>query len=399
MIPPTGDESRPLTVRDTPIITLLNSAVCFLAAACAAICGLSWVLTFTPWTRFMSANYNVPFFVAVFPLFGWAVFVVGSRRRAEPDRPSPAGPRRWDPRWRSAADWRDYIPRAARVPVTVIFVAVWVTSLATMSSLPGQPEYEPASHRYVYDDHGVLVPTTRAAWLHAVAAQNRLFLGVALTFTSIAAAITWAERSRRRGMVSSSRWRHPVRPRPRRVPPGPFLILAALAGLAGLAACAVLIIGRVNAYNNGIYLRPGVSVRAVLPPDGYVVFVGCTQDMTCPQLAPGEFAARVADGQALAVSRDPSSDHLSEGAQPFIGELSFSVPEQETMSLELGTRLGQPAFVVPAPGEEVHALVGWIGLAVLALAVLVGAGVGLGQLVTWRLGFGRPATASLNAPG
>jgi len=41
---------------DTPIITLLNSAVCFLAAACAAVGGVSWLLTFTPWTQFVSAS-------------------------------------------------------------------------------------------------------------------------------------------------------------------------------------------------------------------------------------------------------------------------------------------------------------------------------------------------------
>ena len=378
MIPSTGDENRPLAVGDTPIVTLLNSGVCFLAAACAAVCGVSWLLTFTPWTQFMGTSYFVPFFVAMFPLFGWAVFVLDSRRRAQPDRRSPA-------------DWRKELPPAARIPITVIFVGVAVTFLLTMPSLPGQPEYQPTTHRYVYDEHGVLIPATRSAWLHAVAAQNRLFLGVVLLFTSVAAAVTWAERNRRRGRVVPTRWLQPVRPRPRRLPPAPLLALAAAAGLAGLIACAVLIVGRIDAYNaDGIYLHAGPPVRVVLPPDGYVVFVGCTEEMACPQLTPAAFAAQTAGGTALAVIRDPSSDHLSENGVPFVGELSFTVPEREAVNLELGTRLGQPAFVVPSPGEEASALAGWIAVAVVSLTVLAVAELGLGVLLIWRLGFGVP---------
>ena len=90
MISRSGDEDRPLAVGDTPIITLLNSAVYFLAAACATACGVSWLATFTPWTQFMSANYDIPFFVAMFPLFGWSVFVVQARRRGAPRRWSAA---------------------------------------------------------------------------------------------------------------------------------------------------------------------------------------------------------------------------------------------------------------------------------------------------------------------
>ena len=64
------------------------------------------------------------------------------------------------------------------------------------------------------------------------------------------------------------------------------------------------------------------------------------------------------------------------------------------MSLELSTRLGQPAFVVPSEGEEARALAGWIALAVLSLAALVAALTGLSVLVIWRLGFGVPAASA-----
>jgi hypothetical protein len=108
------------------------------------------------------------------------------------------------------------IPRGSRVPLVLLAVAVWATSLAAMTSLPGQPEYEPRLRRYVYDDQGVLVPASRAAYLHAVAVQNRLFLGAALVFTSVAVAITWGERNRRRRARRSrcpprcSPWQQPL---------------------------------------------------------------------------------------------------------------------------------------------------------------------------------------------
>jgi len=178
-----ADGGRRLRVRDTPAFTRLNSAVFFTAAASAVVGGVSWLLTFTPWTQFMSSGYFQPFFVLAFPLFGWSVFVRSSRR-PERDR-------------RQAAGLLTEFPGRWRVALGIIITAVFATSLAAMLSLPGQPEYEPNSRRYVYDNHGELIPATRAAYLHAIAVQNRLFLGAALVFTSVAAAITWQERSRR----------------------------------------------------------------------------------------------------------------------------------------------------------------------------------------------------------
>jgi hypothetical protein len=266
---------------------------------------------------------------------------------------------------------------------------VFVTSLAAMLSLPGQPEYEPGSRRYVYDNHGELIPATRAAYLHAVAVQNRLFLGAALVFTSVAVAITWQERNRRRrDLVTPQGWLKPVRPRPRIPLPGAALAVAAAVALAGSIASAALIIDRVNAYNaDGIYLRAGHPVRALLGPDHYVVYVGCTEDMTCPRLPPSGLSVSTASGGILTASPDPSSDHLGE-AQNFVGELSFTVPAKEVVSLDLSAHLGQPAFVVPSEGEEAHALMGWIILAGLCLLVLLAALVPLGLLMAWRLGFG-----------
>lgn len=378
MIPRGGGETRGPDVRGTPVVTWLNSAVCVIAAVSAVAVAVSWLLTFSPWTQFMSSGYFVPFFTLMFPLFGWAVFVTNVLRR-------PAGSRQ------PPADLMKAVPRGARVPLTLAAVAAGVSFLTALVSLPGQPGYDPVRRRYFYDDHGTLIPATQAGYLHAVAAQNRLFLGVTLVFTSAAAAIAWGEWSRRpRDPVAPVRWRHPVRPRPRIPVPGPALAVAAAAGLAGLAACAILIIGRVDAYNtSGPYLRAGHPVRALLAQDDYVVFVGCTQDISCPQLAPAALSVSAISGSALDVFPDPSPDRLSEAGQPFRGELSFTVPRTEQVRLDLSARPGQPVFAVPSPGEEAHALTGWIALAGLSLVVLIAAATGL-VVLAWRLGFGTP---------
>jgi len=371
-----ADGGRRLRVRDTPAFTRLNSAVFFTAAASAVVGGVSWLLTFTPWTQFMSSGYFQPFFVLAFPLFGWSVFVRSSRR-PERDR-------------RQAAGLLTEFPGRWRVALGIIITAVFATSLAAMLSLPGQPEYEPNSRRYVYDNHGELIPATRAAYLHAIAVQNRLFLGAALVFTSVAAAITWQERHRRRrDLVTPRGSPRPVRARPKLRLLVAALAVAAAAALAGSIASGALIFERLGAYNaDGIYLRAGHPVRVLLWPGHYVVYVGCTEDMTCPRLPPSGLSVRTAPGGILTATSDPSSDHLGE-AQPFVGEVSFTVPVKEVVSVDLSAHLGQPAFVLLSEGEEAHALIGWIILAGLCLLAVLAALVTLGLLLAGRLGPGR----------
>jgi len=358
-------------VRDTPAFTRLNLAVFFTAAASAVVGGVSWLLTFTPWTQFMSSGYFQPFFVLAFPLVGWSVFVRSSRR---PERAR-----------RQATGLLNEFPRRWRLLLGLIVTAVFVTSLAAMASLPGQPEYEPNSRRYVYDNHGELIPATRTAYLHAIAVQNRLFLGAALVFTSVAMAITWQERSRRRDLFTPQGWPRPVRPRPKIPLLVVALAVAAAAALAGTIASGTLIYDRLAAYNaDGIYLHAGHPVRVLLGPDHYVVYVGCTEETICAQLPLSGLSVHAASGGILATSPDPSSEHLDQA----LGEVSFTVPVREVVSLDLSAHLSQPAFVLPSEGEEAHALIGWIILAGLCLLVLLAALVSLGLLLARRLGFG-----------
>lgn len=365
-------------MRDTPVFTMFNLALFFTAAVSAVVGGVSWLLTFTPWTQFMSSGYSVPFLFLAFPLSAWSVFVTFVRR-PERDR-------------RQATDLLIGFSGRWRIALGIIATAVIVTSLADMSSLPGQPEYEPSLRRYVYDNHGTLIPATRAAYLHAVAVQNRLFLGGALVFTSVAVANTWQERNRRRALVTPQGWLKPIRPGRRTGLLGAALAVAAAVALAGLIPSGALIFNRVAAYNaDGIYLRAGDPVRVLLGPDHYVVYVECTEDMTCPRLPPSELSVSTASGGIITATPDPSSDHLSE-AQPAVGKVSFTVPVKEVVRLDLLAQLGQPAFVVPSEGEEVHALTGWIILAGLCLLVLLAALGSLGLLLARRLGFGAPPT-------
>jgi hypothetical protein len=384
VIPGVAGGDRRLRVRDTPAFTRLNLAVLFTAAASALVGGVSWLLTFTPWTQFMSSGYFQPFFLLIFPLFGWSVFV-RSVRRPERDRRQATGLlNEFPPRW--------------RLTFGLIVTAVFATSLAAMVSLPGQPEYEPGSRRYVYNDHGTLIPATRAAYLHAVAVQNRLFLGAALVSTSFAVAITWQERNRRRrDLVTPRGGPRPVRPHPKIPLLAAALALTAAVALAGSIASGALILGRLGAYNaDGIYLHAGHPVRALLGPDHYVVYVGCTEEMICAQLPLSGLSVRTASGGILATSPDPSSDHLDQA----VGEVSFTVPVKEVVSLDLSTHLGQPAFVIRSEGGEAHALIGWIILAGLSLLVLLAALVSLGVLLARRTPrWQQKVTASDGTPG
>ena len=380
-----------MRVRDTPLFSVLNSAAFFIAAASAAVGGTSWVLTFTTWTSFMSSSYFTPFFVLAFPLIGWSVFVVylhhpGWRGGGRLNRQQ-----RQDRARGQQAALLAAIPARLRIPLGVLVAAVVVTSLLSPSSLPGAPGYDPSTGHYFYDEHGTLTLITRAAYLHAVTAQDRLFLGISLIFASIALAVTGQERRLRRDLTDPDRWMRPLRPRPRLIPPAALLAVAVVAAVVGAVASASLIITRVDAYNtDGVYLHTGHPVTARLAPDHYTVFVGCTESMTCPEVPPAALSVRVISGGVISTSPDPSHDDLS-GAEPFVGKLSFTVPTAETVTLDLTANLGQPAFVVPSEGEEAHALAGWIALAIVSILVFFAALIPLIMLAAWRLGFGAPA--------
>jgi hypothetical protein len=107
--------------------------------------------------------------------------------------------------------------------------------------------------------------------------------------------------------------------------------------------------------------------------------------MTCAHLDPNSVTIRTASREVDVVT-DPSSDHDSEGnGQPFVGELSFSIPRAGAVQIELTTSPGQPVFVVPSEGQEARALTGWIVLTGAALLILLVSLACLVRLAWWRL--------------
>jgi hypothetical protein len=383
-MPPSLDRGRAQSFAGTPLFAILNAGVCAIAAIAAAACWISWAVTFTPWAPHLPSALFVPFFVLAFPLFGWSVWLQAVARR-------PAGARR------ASADWIKAIPRAGRVLVGVAVAAAVAGGSTAMTALGGQPEYDPATHQYVLDSHGNLTLVSRAAYLHALAVQNRLFLGGALVFITVAFCVAYGDWSRHRPEGPPVRWfPRPAGPRPAIPVPMPVLALTAAAAMATAAASGLLIIDRVGAWSShAIYLDAGRPAAAELAPGHYTVFAGCTQDMTCAHLDPDSVTIRTA-GREVDVVTDPSSDHDSEGnGQSFVGELSFSIPRASAVEIELTTAPGQPVFVVPSEGQEARALTGWIVLAGAALLILLLSLACLGRLAWWRL---TPARAITETP-
>jgi hypothetical protein len=373
---------------DTPLFAVVNAGACVTAAAAAAACWVTWAVTFTPWVRHLPSAAFVPFFALMFPLFGWSVWLLAVARRV----PGAS---------RTQADWLAAMPRGGRVLVALAVAAAVAGGLTAAGAQGGQPQYDPATHQYALNNHGHLTPVSEAAYLAALAAQNRFFLGVTLVFLTAAFGVTYGEWSRHRPETSLfRRWPRPDRPRPRIPVPAPVLALTAAVALAGAVAGGLPIIDRVSAWTSGeIYLTPGRPVAAQLAAGQYTVFAGCTQDMTsCAHLGPGSVTVRSASG-AVDVGPDLSSDHDSGGPggvdQSFVGELSFSLPRASAVRMELAVSPGQPVFVVPSEGQLVRWLIGWIVLAGVASLILLVSLAGLGVLAWWRL---TPALRRLPAP-
>lgn len=375
VIPDSQGSGRARSFADTPLFAIVNAGACVTAAIAASACWILWAVTFTPWGRHLPSALFVPFFVLTFPLFGWSVWLQTVARR-------PPGARR------ASADWMEAIPRGGRVLVALAAAAAVAGGSTAAGALGGQPGYDPATHRYVLDNHGSLIPVSKAAYLHALAVQNRLFLGVTLVFITVALGITYGDWSRHRPGSFRLRWPRPVRPRPRIPVPVPVPVLAftAAVALAATAACGLVIVDRVGAWSShAIYLHAGYPVAVKLAPGHYTVFAGCTQDMRCAHLDPGSVTIRSASGEVDDVP-DPSSDHDSEGdGQPFTGELSFGIPRASAVQIELAASPGQPVFVVPSEGQEARALTGWIVLTGASLLILLVSLVSLGKLAWWRL--------------
>lgn len=383
MVSPRPFGGERLSIFDSPIPAAIDFMVVVLGGLSVATTAVFWLLSFTPWAVASAATW-VPSSILMFPFFGWALLSTGGglagRRASRTVRFSELVPRKWAP-------W-----------VITVFLADWVISLWSITVLSGSPEYDARLHRYYLDNHGQRIWVDHAHYVEALASQNRLFLGGALTFTLVAVAASSNSLARRRTEYTRPpQWLHPARPRPRTWLPTRALVALGLLGACGTAAVASLVILRIDAYTNSArYLPAPGSSMVRLAAGRYVVFVGCGLDVSCPTLEPGGVAVRSATGSLIPTTVDPSRDDLTEG-DPFVGKLSLVIPRAARYVITVHDRLRHRVMVIRSPGEEAYALAGWIAALIGCVVASVLSAVMLLRLLSWRLGFGErwaPPTSS-----
>jgi hypothetical protein len=191
-----------LDSRTAGILNTLALCVGSIALACVVVL-LGWTVL-GPAEDFMSSP-ALLLFVLIFPLFFWAIAIsIGrSQRAGEPLQLS--GPRL---RRRMGSQGENgiplplkYLPYWAIGAIVAVFVGSWISMVLVFGSnnLPGQPEYDAATHTYSANDHGDEIPLTKARYDAAVRAQDRLFLSVELAFIVVAVGAAADETIRRRG--------------------------------------------------------------------------------------------------------------------------------------------------------------------------------------------------------
>jgi hypothetical protein len=152
----------------------LRRPVGFAASVLAAIGGLMWLLSFVPGspTAPFWGFVVFPCFALMFPVFFVTIIDANLRRRGRSGLRSPLPLKL--PGWRGAA-------------AGVIFVGVWLASMAVFfgGGLTGQP-FE-RDGRYFTDNHGTETEVTRDDWLEQNALSSRLFAGGVLVFSGLAA--------------------------------------------------------------------------------------------------------------------------------------------------------------------------------------------------------------------
>jgi hypothetical protein len=360
-------------VGNTPGTTRINGAVCVLAGVAAVADGTCWAITFTPWARILPSWFFAPFFVLVFPVVAWTVLITPRHR---------------------PFDLLTALPRPVAVSLGAAAAVIAAATGTGIQGLRGQPGYDAQKHQYVLNDHDTQITVTRAAYLHAVALQSRLFLGVSLILLGMAATLTCLERQRRlREPSGPAVPRQPMRGNRPKIPvPGPVLAVVAVVGLGSAVACGILIVHRLGDQYGGsqtISLRTEQPVTRMLMPDEYTVFVGCGSNYDCGALSPDGLAVQLPAGGTIGqMVPDPSNDDMSIDGLPDVGRLDFRVPEKELIRFDLTAQVGQPVYVLPSEGAEVHTLFGWIVLGVGSLLIAIVALVGLAYLLAWRLGLG-----------
>ncbi len=78
----------------------------------------------------------------------------------------------------SWGDIRGRIPRTVQAAIAVIFVLGWLSAMSVLVQVQGQPGRD--GIRYFANDHGSLIPLTRAQYEHQLALGYRGFVSVGM---------------------------------------------------------------------------------------------------------------------------------------------------------------------------------------------------------------------------
>ena len=130
-------------------------------------------------------------FALAFPVFGAAMIqmLVVSRSRPRLEPLFRQGP------WARKTEENKYLWQRARqrVPIWVMaiivatWVVTWIAADSSMGHVPGQPERH--GTRYFADDHGYLIPLSKAEYEHELALWYRGFAAIPMTFYAISVAL------------------------------------------------------------------------------------------------------------------------------------------------------------------------------------------------------------------
>jgi len=171
--------------------------------------------------------------------------------------------------------------------------------------------------------------------------------------------------------------------RPRSPLPSAALALVAVLGLVSLAVCSVAIVGRVDRYESAtVHLRSGQPVSVTLSAGQYGVFVGCVDYFGCGPLRPNGLSVRGAGGDVAASAYgrfDQRGPDSQQGNRQFQRALTFTIPAQEQVQIDLTAKLRQSAFLAPSAAEA-GVVRSWLAAAIVSVAVLLGAVAGAGWL-------------------
>jgi hypothetical protein len=177
----------------------LNTSLLTLGVTAIAAAGALYVATWLPGSPMLAANEGLPFFLLIFPLWGWMFLIARQRGRLGTRRT------RWKPgdaratREGTRSGGLALEPAGATRYFAIAFVLNFVNFAAAMFVLRrGDPEYRARTHRYVLDDHGAITVVSHALYLRSLAWENRMELAFAMLFIGAASGWIYVEWRRRR---------------------------------------------------------------------------------------------------------------------------------------------------------------------------------------------------------